>query len=348
MSRQLQALRGLAILVVVLTHSIFLGALSLGEMGQAAAEGWRRIFLLAVYELNHVPVPAFLFVSGCFVAYSARGDPPRLPFATIVVSVKRILWPYVIWSIVSYVVLFLVKGESYSVMGYIKNLLVGYPYHFIPILVFFYLVSPVLVRLSKSLGWYLLALVALYQLFLIIVQSPQDFGLALPEWVRFFTPPGLRGTMAQWAVFFPMGLLYSLNAKTMRPQLQHYRWYSLASTLVLYAISLVGAVIDQHIPLVDVLLPVAFLLFFSTVKRNSIPLVRRLEELGNRSYGLYLIHLIVLVLLLYVIQMIAVPLLRYPIMLTCFLFVTALAVPLLLMHCAARLLNRTLYRRLFG
>jgi fucose 4-O-acetylase-like acetyltransferase len=70
----------------------------------------------------------------------------------VVLGLRHILVPYVIWSAVFYLVVYLLQGEQYTVFEYAKNLAVGYPYHFVPLLVFFYLIAPLIVRGSPSLA----------------------------------------------------------------------------------------------------------------------------------------------------------------------------------------------------
>src|SRR5512139_3000186 len=102
MNRQLGALRGLAILIVVLYHTIGLGISIPQEWGYPSIEVWSRTILSLLQQPGTFAVPIFLFISGCFVSYAAGGTPPRLSWKTVWSGLKRLLWPYILWSSVFY------------------------------------------------------------------------------------------------------------------------------------------------------------------------------------------------------------------------------------------------------
>ena len=104
-----------------------------------------------------------------------------------------------------------------------------------------------------------------------------------------------------------------------------------------------------------IVLPVAaslsaftFVLLLPVLDRGSIPMVKRLEEIGKRSYGLYLTHLIVLDLVLLGIGFIWPSLFNYQVLLLLPLFLIALTVPLSLMRALSRSRAKVIYRYLLG
>lgn len=348
MSRHFVALRGIAILLVVLNHTTDMGVFRPQSLGYAPVEGWGRYVLLTLHQLGVFAVPTFLFISGCFVAYAARGTPARLSWKTVWAGLKRILLPYLLWSIVFYVLIYVLKNETYTIPGYIKNLLIGYPFHFVPILVFFYAISPILVRLADRFGALLVGLIMLYQVTLLNISYPSILGFAFPEWTQFLVPPVLGETLTLWGIYFPLGLVYSLNAARVRPGLETLKWISLIATILFFLLSVLhqSSVID--FPLAAHICPLTFLLLSPLIKRDSIPLVRKVEEVGKRSYGLYLTNLIVLELVLLIIQLVAPWILGYQILLQPLLFISALEIPLLVMRWLARSPARAVQRYVFG
>jgi peptidoglycan/LPS O-acetylase OafA/YrhL len=347
-NRQFGALRGLAIIIVVLYHSISMGLLAPEDWGYPPVESLTRDILLTVRELGLFAVPTFLFISGSFVAYAARGNPPRLSWQFVRVGLGRMLWPYLLWSIAFYVMIYFRRDEVYTGPGYLKNLLVGYPYHFVPLLFMFYAVSPLLVSFAKRYGYVLIFVVAFYQLFLLVVLYPGILGLDAPRWARFMVPPVVSSTLALWGVYFPLGLVYSLHAKRVTPWLRKFKWGLLAATAVLFAL----AVLDQlgllRFRVAAHICPLTFILLTPLVKRNSIPMVRRFEEIGKRSYGLYLIHLIPLELVFLGLATLTPWMLDHQIILQPVLFFLTLVIPLLLMGGVVRLPSRTMHRYVFG
>jgi len=234
MNRHFVALSGLSIVIVVLNHSIHMGTLGIQKLGLPQAEGLEHLVLVMLSGLGTFAVPTFLFTSGSFVAYAARRTPPALPWSNVWAAVKRILWPYVVWSIVFYIYVYFRKAEGYTLWGYVQNLIVGYPFHFIPILLFYYVCSPVMVRLTPRFGYVLLAALALYQAFLIGLVHPSTYGLSVPDWTDVLVPPVLGRPMARWGIFFPLGLVYSLKAKEIAPWLQRFKIVSAVTTGALF------------------------------------------------------------------------------------------------------------------
>jgi hypothetical protein len=77
-SRQLGALSGLSILLILVNHTIEL-ALSLGiKFGYPPLTGWQHYLLTFLQGLGVFAVPTFLFISGSFVAYAAQEIRPHL------------------------------------------------------------------------------------------------------------------------------------------------------------------------------------------------------------------------------------------------------------------------------
>jgi len=348
MNRQFGAFTGIAMMLIVLNHSISLGLDALNSAGITTVTGWGLVLLSTLQAFGAFAVPIFFFISGSFVAYAAQGDPPKLSRKFLWSSLRHILFPYLIWSAVFYLVIFFQRQEIYSPLGYAKNLIVGYPYHFIPLLMFFYLFSPLLVIISKRYGLALLLLIGLYQLFSINVVYPGTLGITFPEWTKLLTPPVLRTTIADWAIYFPFGLVYGLHTKQMLPWMKRNAWWLLVITVVIFIIGMLDAFKVVTFPLARFLCPLTFILALPAITRDRIPFVRSFEKLGKRSYGLYLTHLIVLDLTLLLFKSIVAWVLGLPWLLIPLLFVLGLLVPMGIMELAARGPTRRVYRYLFG
>jgi peptidoglycan/LPS O-acetylase OafA/YrhL len=348
MNRQFAALRGLAITMVVLYHTIDLSMSIPREWGYPPIEGLGHFVLSLIQQLGGFAVPTFLFISGCFVAYAAGGNPARLSWRTVWGSLKRLLWPYVLWSIAFYIVVYFQRHEVYSFPEYLKSLVVGYPFHFIPSLAFWYALSPVVVRFAKRFGYALIMVILFYQLILMNLEYPGILGFVFPGWVRLLRPPVLGYTMAIWGIYFPLGLIYNLNAKNVAPLLQKLKRGLLATTVVLFVLGFLDTVSVLNCPLASQICPLTFVLFSTMIKRDSIPLVRQFEEVGKHSYGLYLTHLILLDLALVSVKALMPDLLNYRMLLIPPLLVLALAVPLVVMNGVAQLPAKPIYRYMFG
>jgi fucose 4-O-acetylase-like acetyltransferase len=341
MNRQYGALSGVAIFLIVLNHTIHFG------LQAAPVKGAPFQALVVLQALGAFAVPAFLFVSGAFLAYAAR----EFNATFVKSSLERILWPYVIWSLIFYALVAIGASETYSAAGYVKNLLVGYPYHFVPLLVFWYLATPVLVRVGRTHGTLLILGIAAWQAWLMVLHYPEMFGLAgrLPAWAGATAPPVIFTSMADWGVYFPLGLVMSLHATALKPRLERWRWLAGAATVVLFVLGLANAFRLASAPWARLVAPVPLMFLLPVVDRAWIPRFATFEWLGRRSYGIYLSHFVAVnVLAIALGPWIPLPaafsLVVYPLFL-----LVALGFPLLLMEGAGRAgAGRRAYRFVFG
>jgi peptidoglycan/LPS O-acetylase OafA/YrhL len=196
------------------------------------------------------------------------------------------------------------------------------------LLVFFYLISPLLAILSRKYAGIVFALILVYQLFLMNIIYPGVLGFTFPEGAYALTPPVLRNTMADWAIYFPLGLIFGLNARKMLPVLKRFAWPLFILSAVLFVIGLLDAFHVIHFEIARHICPIPFVLVLPAIKREKIPFVQTLEKIGKRSYGLYFTHLVVLVLSVFALEKLALPILGMPLILFPFLFLASLLLPL--------------------
>lgn len=348
MSRQFVAFSGLAMVLIVLNHAIQMGLEATVAAGYSVPGGWGRFLLTLLQALGVFAVPIFLFISGAFVAYAAKGA-SRLSVKFVWNSVRHILWPYLVWSILFYALIYFHGGQTFSFTGYLKNLATGYPFHFVPLLILFYLASPVLMPVARRHPWLLLGAIGGYQLLLIAIRHPDVLSIGLPGVARLLNPPVVGGTFADWGVYFPLGTVFSLHAATLRPRLERMKWGLVFATLALFVLGMLHATGAATAPWARFFAPLPLILTVPVVQRGSIPAVKQLEKVGKRSYGLYLTHLIVLDLSLLVIEQFAGALFSFQFLLFPLLFVVGLTIPLIIMSdMAQRKPTRRMYRYVFG
>jgi peptidoglycan/LPS O-acetylase OafA/YrhL len=291
LKRQFPALSGLAILLVVLNHAI---ALSLGaakQYGQPPPTGWERVLLTGLKSLGLVAVPAFLFFSGAFMVYALQGRPLALAYRTVILGLRHIVVPYVIWSVVFYLVVFLLQGERYTILEYAKSLAVGFPYYFIPLLVFFYLLAPLLVRAAARHPWLVVLVCVAYQLFSLAVLRP-DLGFALPDVAYRLTLPVLRYSIAIYGLFFPVGVVCALHSERVTAFLERVRWPLAGLAAAAYGLAVGTELGLVHLPHAALAFPVFMMGLFLVIRRESLPMGTELEWMGRRALGLYLTSLI--------------------------------------------------------
>ena len=302
MSRQFPALRGIAILLVVLNHAITL-SLETGRMyGFTLPTGIEHDLWLAIRTLGLIAVPTFYFLSGGFLVYAVRGKSFTQAYRTVLLALRHILVPYLVWSIGFYVLIFFIQHETYSLPGYLKNLAVGYPLNFVPLLMVYYLIAPLLVKWIARMPWFALGTIALYQAFSVIVLRPGLVGVTLPAWMMNLTIPGIRLSVAIWGVFFPLGLAYGLFTDRIQVSLRRWLWLVIGLGGITYGTAVLHELGRVNLALAELIFPVFVILVFPFVDRGRIPFVLQLEQLGRRAYGLYLSNLIWLSLALIIVR----------------------------------------------
>ena len=194
----------------------------------------------------------------------------------------------------------------------------------------------------------MLAAVLAYQVFLLNVVSPGALGVVFPSWTWWLSPPVLRSTLAKWAIYFPLGVVYGLYGKAILDPLRR-SWLPLAASgILLYGLRVAALIQDWDARVLGMVGPIPWILLCLVIKRERIPLAGLLEQYGSKSYGLYLINLIVLSLLLAGLQVAAPWLLPHLIIVIPVLFLVTLHLPFWLMTLADRSPARLIQRYVFG
>jgi hypothetical protein len=292
MKRQYAALRGIAIFLVILNHSLTLSKGWAGEHGFGQPSAGVDMVLVSLQSLGVLAVPSFYFISGGFQAFAMQGKTISSGYRVIAKALPHIIIPYLIWSAIFYLLLFFLQGTIYSIPEYLKFLAVGYPLNFVPLLVFYYVLSPPLVRLISRWPWVSLLIIGIYQVFSLMVLRPFLFGFELPAWALWLTIPGLRLSIALWGVFFPLGIAVGVHDGRVTPIIQRSSRFLWSLCLITYLGVVIHGLTLFRVPIAGVVLPLFVVLTFPIISRATIPLAFQFEGLGRRSYGLYLSNLI--------------------------------------------------------
>lgn len=327
MNRQFYALRGLAIVFVALNHAIALSTDYARYLALPPVPQWQNTILIILERLGIFAVPTFLFITGSFFAYAAKGS-DRVPLKLIQSGLKNIVWPYLFWSLLFYILIFFLRDWRFDLPGYLKNLLVGFPYHFVPLIVFYYLISPLIFALVRRFGLWVVLVIGVYQIFLSNIVYPGSLGFNYPQWTQVLAPPVLAKTFADWGLFIPLGILYSLRAVELRPKIEkgYALWVALAAGFYLLAVLTYLGVVPFHTA--PLFASLAFIGVAICLPRDKIPFARALEKIGARAYPIYLSNLIVINLLLAIVAGISPWAAAQPLLFTPLYFILALLVPL--------------------
>jgi membrane-bound acyltransferase YfiQ involved in biofilm formation len=367
--RRLLQLDGLAILAVVTNHAAGWGIIALFwwthryrtvSVPNFDALGTPVYYVTTLLQtLPMFAVPAFLFVSGFFVAYAAQENPQGLSWKAVRVRIVGLMIPYAIWSAVVFLGDFL-QGRVYTPGEYFLRLVVfgatgGYA--FVPILCSFYALSPILVPWSRTRWKWLLFASALVQLVPMSFRYFKLLGLPIPGLGHLidWTPDPL---FIRWAFFFPLGVVCGVHIHQLGPWLHAHRRLLLgalgmAATLYVAESELIYQATPDHwrqgiSGLGFLVYAVAAIMAFLAYRDGPLAGGRWLGQLGTRSYGIYLLQGPVMeagARLLYHVApwVLGVQVLFQPILLA-----MGLAVPLVFMAAVSRSRLRWSYRYLFG
>jgi peptidoglycan/LPS O-acetylase OafA/YrhL len=370
MIKRVSLFMGLCILSVVVSHA--------AGWGQIAMFDWTDRYrpvtvpnfdqlgtlpyyvLLVIRQLTAFAVAGFLFASGFFMAYAARGNRATVSWTIVKARIVALLVPYAIWSLVCLAGDAL-EGIVYSPAEYLMRLVTGTAdggsYYFVPLLCQFYLLSPFIVRLAKT-RWRLLLLAATLiqlsafgvnylHLSLLEARVPVIAWRLTWHWLFFL-----------WAAYFPLGVVCGFHVESLKRQLVRFRWGLLALVFILGVLSIVEAEsiyrtfkLDWRfmpVTITTALYSVAFTFCFLAFPKAALSSSRVLYKLDAKSYGIYLLHLQVMEFVARVIRLTFPHLLAHELVFSFIIFLFGLGVPLLFMTAVARSPTRRYYRYLFA
>jgi hypothetical protein len=369
MIRRLLGISELAILGVLLFHSAGWGFvamfswahryLAVTTPGYSQAGGASYYVLRVIEQLVVFVIPAFLFVSGYFIAVATGRSRTTVSWNIIAARTKSLLIPYVIWSVLLWGMQFL-EGKVLSPVGYLEALLTGRTnpaYYYVPLLISFYLISPLLVHWAKTRWIALLVGAALVQLTVQLLYYPALLGInigvleplvdVVPKW---FFPARI--------FWFAFGIVAGFHLAEFKQPLHRFRWHLLALTILLFVagviewekiIELSGqAWLAHRETLIDTGLSLTVILCFLAFDGLRLPSSGLLSDLSSKTYGIYLIHSPVMEVVARGLYRFAPALLGHQILLQPLLFFAGLGVPLLLMAMVNRSPWRGYYRYVFG
>jgi fucose 4-O-acetylase-like acetyltransferase len=368
-TRHLLLVSGLAVLGAVINHSLGWGFTALfwwtdryaavGALPDFSQLGGASYYALRVLEqLVVASVPAFLFVSGVFVAVAA-GRAQSLAWSRVTGRIRMLVVPYLVWS-VAILALRAAEGTIDTPGGYTRQILFGRaapPYYFIPLLVQLYLLAPWLVRGLRARPGLVLGAAALVQSAVLATQYPVLLGVRAPlaSWVWRHAPGWFFPLMGLW---FVLGIYAGLHGPAFRERLARWRpvlpWAALAlgvAGLVEWEVLLRFSRypwLDSSPTLVDSAFSAALILTVLAMADARWPLSDRFEALGSRSYGVYLVHAPVLEIAARGIYHVAPVVLAHQVLFLPALVAIGLAVPLILMATVNRSAARPVYNYLFG
>lgn len=368
MARRLLILNGMATLAAVIYHASGWGytamfwwadryrpvrAPDFAGMGSAG-----YYMLRAVEQAAAFGMPAFLLVSGFFVAFAAGRHGQNPGWGTVARRVAALGPPFVFWSLLI-LGLRALEGARFSFTGLLAAVVTGQAtpaYYYVPVLVQLYLLSWFLVWAARRHWKLLLLACAALQGAVMIVRYAQVLQLPLSGMkpaiflARSWFFPG-------YIFWFALGIVIGFHWEAIKAALVRVRSLLPPAAVAGLAAGMVEwewlsahsgkQWIGTRETLVDDLFIVTVLLYYLS-REGSLPFAERFAALGTRSYGVYLIHLPILEVTARSIYHWGPALLAYPSAFLPLLVLAGLVVPLLIMAAVEQSPARRYYRLAFG
>lgn len=369
MHRRLLMLNSLAILMVVLNHSIGWGYVAMfwwpNRYLSVTSPNFDQMYSASYFGLRTLEgmiafaIPAFLVVSGFFMTLSTKEEDSGPSWGLISARLRTLIIPYLVWSVIM-VAVNVVSGEPTTPLGIFWALLLGQaapPFYFVPLLVQLYLLGHFLIRWAKSQPTLLLFTAALIQVlaqlgrYSRLLEGSHPFLQAL----AFLSPAWFFPANVFW---FVLGVIIGIRRSEMIAWLDARRRLLLGASLVFLVASVVewellqiqasGPWLGPKETLLDNVYSVTAILATLGFLGGTIPYANQLRNLGAKSYGIYLMHSLVLIAVARGIYHFAPMLLGIQIIFQTVLVAAGVLVPLAAMWVVKNSPARPAYAYLFG
>ena len=369
MVRRFLILNGLAVISVILYHATGWGYTAMfwwtdrylpvnvpnfDQMGSLSYYGLRLIEQLFIYG-----IPAFIFVSGFFIAVATRRDRKTIDWQIVFSRIKNLVIPFLIWSVLILAVNWL-QGERYSPVELLTTIILGRtapPYYYVPLLIQLLLISPFLVPIARSRPMLLMVATGAVTIFLLILRYPLILGKTIPA-LGPFSLLNRSWFFTTYLFWFSFGIVAGFHLQNLKLKLNPVRnlfpvllviFFLLGVVEWEYLLRLSGQDwIGPRETLIDQLYSGAFILSFLLFEKFTPPFAAQLTDLGSKSFGIYLTHSPVLEYSARFIYHILPAILAYQAIFQPVIIVLGFGVPLTVMAIFNRTPARVFYKYVFG
>lgn len=367
--RKFLALTGLATIAVVLNHAAGWGITAMfwwaHRFRSVTSPDFDQLESLPYWGLSIIKiltlfsVPAFFFISGFFVAYASRGITSTYTWKMAKVRIINLLPPYLIWSLIVFLVDY-VAGTIYLPSTYLINLLLGKAteaFWFVPLLIQYYLIAPLLVPLAKN-----------HWKFLLVVSAAIQGLVQLFWYMRNGYLPGfslLTGSflgkllfLDSGIFFFVAGIVAGLNLEEFKLFIKKFKWIFFFVMLISAILSMVeyqaqvvtdrGTWDGDFRTIFQFFFAAAFIAFYLASDRIPAIQMKNLIKVGSRSYGIFLVHVPVITIAAKILYHIAPWIFGFQSIFLLLLVLCGLGLPFFFMEISSRTPIRVYYKYLFG
>jgi fucose 4-O-acetylase-like acetyltransferase len=370
MFRRLLYLNGISIISVVLFHAAGMGFVAMFAWADKFLSpgidpmsqiGTGEYYLLRFMEQIAVfCIPAFLFVSGYFIAVATGKSRETVEWRVVLSRVRALVIPYLLWSFVVILLKIFIDGVRLSPSRLAVELLTGATnevYYFVPLLIQFYLLAPGLVWAARRNWRLLLGITALIQLIPIVLPYLIYLNLNFPwaEQILALFPKWLFLSRIFW---FSFGIVFGFQLEAFKEFFYRHRWALLGVAILCIPIGMLEwemlfrvsgeSWLSHRETLIDTLYSIGLITGILSLNWAQFPLQRGVEKLGQESFGIYLMHSLFIVYTAKMIYRFLPAILGNQLILQPILILVGLGFPVLLMYLFDHSPFRKYYAYIFG
>jgi peptidoglycan/LPS O-acetylase OafA/YrhL len=290
---EIDIVRAIAIIAVLLIHG------TSGATQLPLGTGSQAVFFM-LNKISLFTVPLFIWISGVvlFYTYYDRWE-PGMSRVFWTKRLRRILIPYVLWSLFYYLYnQFIFHGKiSFDTLHLIKLLLSGnasYHLYYMVIIVQFYLLFPFMITAARSCHWFRQGLIP----FGIGIQAA---AYCFHHWV--YPLPEYTSLFLSYSALFAFGAFVGIHYAEIVSWFNSYKKW-IWSTLLLAGFTFVGMLFLNQYGLISIentWFELALLVYCMTIPLCCIHWAKErlasgsrigaaFSSLGAASFGIYLVH----------------------------------------------------------
>jgi probable poly-beta-1,6-N-acetyl-D-glucosamine export protein len=373
MSKRLLLLNGLAIIGVVMNHASFQGFIAMFwwtdryrpvEIPNFDQLGSLSYYtLVAAQKLGVFSVPAFLFVTGIFVAYASRGNKFNFNWKMAKNRIIYLVPPYFVWFGI-----LLINDFIFGIHHTLEEFLIllmglgNAPLFYVPLLLQIYLLAPILTPLAKKSGKIVLiaagivSLAFIIQSYIVVYSSYVGKEAPLFPLFRYNLP---TAHLLEYGPYFVLGLVVGFNYNDFRQYIIRWRWVIFTTLVtcaflavieaeVIYRVTGLISIRSMVITLPSMFFALSFICCFLAFEKVKLPLSNMLYVIGASSLGIYLIHHLVLFYLPKFVYHLAPFLLEQQFLYMPLLISAGLGLPIIIMRMSKFTIIQKYHRYLYG
>lgn len=366
MVKKLLYLNGLAILSVVLYHSASWGFISMfwwahryrnvgktnfDQFGNFEYYGLRMVEQFIIFA-----IPAFIFVSGYFIAVATGRAHQTVGWHIIFNRIKFLAIPFLLWSVV-YLLFSALLGERHGLLDSLIIIITGSaadPFYFIPLLIQLYLLAPFLVYLVRKRWKPVLVVAAGIQILILLVRYVSILG----EQERWFNSLSGGIVFTSYVFWFVLGIVIGFKLVELKSTLIRYRYWFLGGIVLFYIAGLVEWEILLSLSgkqwigpketLIDQLYAFFVILAFCAFEKIQLPHQEQMTNIGTRSYAIYLMHTLLLISTAKLVYAFFPAMMEYQLLFQIVLVGMGLGIPILSTYLVGKSFLKPYYRYIFG